>query len=143
MLTFLLRRSAGDKLQKHFQVHVGKRFEVDTTLPGFVRAKPREKPVRVGRRVQAINTDLAFPGRESYKAGVSFSTAFVFVVVAAESDNARPPHFRRVTGRLCHELCERLAVLSPDVVLNGAEVSLDACLCYFRFVFSHKSYSVG
>ena len=67
----------------------------------------------------AISALLSKPGpryrvtrREAGQQAVPFATAFVFVVILAETDDARAPHFRRLPRDVLHELDEFMAVFA-------------------------------
>lgn len=65
LLALLLRHSTGDERFMHIQVNVGKRLDVQATLPSLVLAEPCEELVAIDRRIQtvnqAVNADIALP----------------------------------------------------------------------------------
>src|SRR5262245_15136548 len=101
-----LRRGTGDELRENLQVDVGERLDVHASLPELVLAERCEEPCSTGCRIQTINADITLSRREPHEARVSFTTAFVPVVIASEADNTRAPHLRRMPRGPGHQGCQ-------------------------------------
>ena len=78
-----------------------------------------------------------FPHGERCESGIALVTTGVFVMVAPESDDARPPHPWCLLGDSTHESNQRLGVLPLLLARNGGEMTRGADSCGFGLEYRH------
>ena len=93
-------------------------------------AEPRHPAHHVDRQGAAARRE---PGHRD----VAFAAGGVLVVVAAEADDARPPHPRLEFRDLLHERHDGRAVGTTLWIRNGIEMILDARIPLLRLQFGH------
>src|SRR6185436_3650152 len=84
-----------------------------------------------------VNNQLPSPNGKPCERGIAFVTTGVLVVIAPESDDARPPHPWFLLGHSSHEGNESSRVFPLFLVRDGSNMSLGADACGFGLEFSH------
>jgi hypothetical protein len=121
--TLLLCDGAHDQLCKDFEINIAELPNVQASLAHLVLTESRNQlllPEDVGREVDG---DVVLSRGETRQARVAFATAVIPIVIAAEPDDARPPHLRLLFRRLRHQLRQRFTVLAAVLVFDGGEVA--------------------
>src|SRR6185295_15481854 len=92
VLRFDRADGAGHQLLEHRRFHIRHRADVETPLAYLVSAELLEQAVLVGKVTRQVHGDVALSRGESDDTRVPLAAALVLVVIAAEADDAGPPH---------------------------------------------------
>jgi len=100
-----------DEISQDASVDIVELLDVQASLSGRVFAELGHQCFVVQAWAQ-IQSQVLLTRREAGQQAVPFAAAFVFVVILAETDDARAPHFRRLPRDVLHELDEFMAVFA-------------------------------
>ena len=99
-------------------------------------AQPGNQCLAVAVSKQAIQNRRRLARREAYQQAIPLTAAFVLVVVGAEADDRRTPHFRLFAGSIPHQLDESFAVCALPF-REGIDKGRHACGGGPGFVLGH------
>src|SRR4051794_13290084 len=106
---------ADDQLLKDSEIDVAEYANIETCLAHLVLPELCKQLVVSRETRHKVDTNVALSRREARQAGVAFATARILVVIAAEADDACPPHHRLLARRLGHQLGQSFTVFAPGL----------------------------
>jgi len=103
-------------------VNVIEPLDIQAAFPGPVRTQPgQHRPMPGLELADQIDDQVLAARRETGQRPVALMTAGVPVVVHAETDDARSPHGRRLTGDLPHQGAQPARILASLLIGHSGQ----------------------
>lgn len=90
-----------------------------------------------------VDHHIRFSRRKSGEETVALAPAFVNVVIASKTDNARPPHARRLSGYVLHQLQQLEGVFTTSSMFDTRQIGMYVRIFGFGFIFGCVSLGHG
>ena len=125
------------QITQNVDLDVRKPLDIQTGDASAVRPKLAEELLIAAEARRDVQREAVLAGRKARFEPISFTPARVLIMNRSVTDDAAPPHGRRLPGRISHYLCHRLALAAPLVVGNRRQKGAHVAVVRFRPQLRH------